>query len=60
VDPWKLLDNIVVQGPNGKGVRGNHGTRLVVSAGCGVGSAVCAGGGFGDGGRYGVGLFFDR
>jgi hypothetical protein len=51
VDPWELLQRIIVQGPNAqrvkeRSVKENHGTRSV---------AVCAG-------RYGdgVGLYFDN
>jgi hypothetical protein len=40
VDPWELLSRAVVQGPNGKSVKDNHGTRSVgrvVSGVSGVG-----------------------
>jgi hypothetical protein len=52
VDPWKLLENVIVQGPNAQrvkeeGVKENHGTRS---------GAVRAGAGSGGG----VGLFFDN
>jgi hypothetical protein len=50
VDPWELLQRIVVQGPNkeraGGSVKENHGTR----------SGVCVSAGYG----VGVGLFFDN
>jgi hypothetical protein len=55
VDPWELLQKIVVQGPNAQrakagGVKENHGTRSGAVRGLGV---------FG-GGVSGVGLFFDN
>jgi biotin operon repressor len=48
VDPWELLANAIVQGPNGRGVKDSHGTRS---------GAVRGGGRFVDGV---VGLFFDN
>jgi hypothetical protein len=47
VDPWELLSNAIIQGPNGKGVKDSDGTRSVV-----VGVVGSVGGG--------VGLFFDN
>jgi hypothetical protein len=49
VDPWELLQRIIVQGPNAQRVKENHGTRSVV--------AVRAVAGYVDGV---VGLFFDN
>jgi len=48
VDPWELLANAIVQGPNGRGVKDSHGTR----SGAVRGSAISGGGV--------VGLFFDN
>jgi hypothetical protein len=48
VDPWELLQRIIVQGPNAQRVKENHGTRSV---------AVRAVAGYVDGV---VGLFFDN
>ena len=48
VDPWELLNNAIIQGPNGKSVKDSDGTR----SGAVRGSAVSGGGV--------VGLFFDN
>jgi hypothetical protein len=45
VDPWELLGNAVVQGPNGKSVKDNHGTRSLAVRAAGIST---------------VGLFFDN
>jgi biotin operon repressor len=47
VDPWELLGQAVVQGPNGKSVKDNYDTRSVVRATARYGDGV-------------VGLFFDN
>jgi hypothetical protein len=51
VDPWKLLENVIVQGPNAQrvkegGVKENHGTRSVVRGSNAISSVA--------------GLFFDN
>jgi biotin operon repressor len=33
VDPWELLSNAIIQGPNGKSVKDSHDTRLFARAG---------------------------
>jgi hypothetical protein len=47
VDPWELLSNAIIQGPNGKSVKDSHGTRSVWLASVGSVGGV-------------VGLFFDN